>query len=495
MRKLAMKSGPSKFMLAAVLTGAAVFGATQSACAVQLLSGGDFEPVGGSVPGWDLLEFATGSGTVLDTAQRVGFGPVSGEWDLWNRPFVGGEDPGPDNLTNSVLSQVVPGTAGETYTFKGSSRWETNYSGGVTTLTDGGPLGAVASPTYTQMKLEFLDGSGGVLGTPTVLDLRPLQANISFWEEHTLNGTAPAGTVNVRVTAEARDMVWNVGPNQSAFYDNFKLDAGSNPGTELLVNPDLEDEPSTGLEAWTVTNDDTGNSENEEVIRTASFANRTPGGQRGVWMSSFFGEPATPVNGMVSQTVDAMEGGVYTFAGWSRMQANFSGGLDTPTQTFMEIAFLDSSEQVIGSPTVLDVKADRVAQSPTNNAADDAWYQHTFGATAPDGAASVRVSAGMIDGQAGPTNPQSGFFDDFTLDGPGVLLADVEPDGDVDGADFLSIQRTNPALISLWESEFGSGVGALSAASGTVPEPSSAVCLLLGSLVTTLGARRAKRRG
>lgn len=60
------------------------------------------------------------------------------------------------------------------------------------------------------------------------------------------------------------------------------------------------------------------------------------------------------------------------------------------------------------------------------------------------------------------------------------LLADTEPDGDVDGADFLAIQRTNPSLITAWQAEFGMGVGAR-VASSSVPEPTA------GGLVTALG--------
>lgn len=452
--------------------------------AVELLVGGDFEPSGGSIPGWDLQEFATGSAENVDVAQLVGFGPISGEFDLWLRPFVGGEDPGPNNLTNAVLSQEVPGTAGESYEFSGWSRWETNYSGGVATLGADGPLGAVSSPTTTTMELAFLDAGGSVIGSPVSLDLSTEQANFNFWVEHTLNGVAPTGTANIRVTAEARDMVWNVGANQSAFYDNFSLTGLSEPETEILVNPDLEDPPPTGLEQWTLESNDPENPDNDEVIRTAGFANRTPGGQSGVWLSSFFGEAGTEVDGTVSQTVEGMPGGTYTFSGWSRYEANFSGGDPSfSTQNFMEIAFLDDMDAVIGSPVMFDVDADRVVQSSTNDANDNEWYQHTFDAVAPAGTASVRVTAGMEDGINTTLNPQSAFFDDFSLDGPGGLLADADADGDVDGTDFLLIQRNNPALISQWQTEYGTGSLSASLASQAIPEPSTAIGLLVGAAI------------
>ena len=57
------------------------------------------------------------------------------------------------------------------------------------------------------------------------------------------------------------------------------------------------------------------------------------------------------------------------------------------------------------------------------------------------------------------------------------LSADFDNDGDVDGQDFLLIQRNDPALIPDWQSQYGSG-SSLSAASATVPEP-PALCLAL----------------
>jgi hypothetical protein len=48
--------------------------------------------------------------------------------------------------------------------------------------------------------------------------------------------------------------------------------------------------------------------------------------------------------------------------------------------------------------------------------------------------------------------------------------ANNDYDGDIDGNDFLLIQRTNPALIPLWESTYGQSAGAAALA---VPEPIS----------------------
>ncbi len=475
-------------VVAGVTTSAAIAGAQ------NLLTGGAFEPVGGSVPGWTLDEFVTGSGNDIDSAQIVGFDPIEGSNDLWNRPFVGGEAPGPDNLTNSVLFQEVPVTAGQTYTFSGQSRWEDNYSGGVTTLNAASPLGAVASPTQTNMIIEFLDSGGSVVGTPEVLDLSTEQGNFNFWIEHTLSSTAPGTAVMARVTAEARDMVWNgvgagMGALQSAFYDDFSFTDDADPGTELLMNPGLEDSPPSALDNFVVFQNDPENPANDEIVRTAGFANNTPGGVDGMWLSSFFGEIATPVDGSVSQTVAGTPGEDYIFSAFSNFEANYSGGdPGQPTQTFMELAFLDGSENVIGSPVTLDVRVDRDSQSG-GNANDNVWYEHMVSATAPAGTASVRVTAGMEDGIS-TSGAQSAFFDDLSLviDGGG-LAADADSDGDVDVADALALQRLGADLSTDWANEFGAGSVPVSAASA-VPEPSTALGVLLAAGIGAFRRRR-----
>ncbi len=57
---------------------------------------------------------------------------------------------------------------------------------------------------------------------------------------------------------------------------------------------------------------------------------------------------------------------------------------------------------------------------------------------------------------------------------------DLDDDGDVDGFDFLLIQRTDPSLIPVWQYEYNRAALVSSAAS-TIPEPTSAA--LLGALV------------
>jgi hypothetical protein len=71
----------------------------------------------------------------------------------------------------------------------------------------------------------------------------------------------------------------------------------------------------------------------------------------------------------------------------------------------------------------------------------------------------------------------------LVVTGPG----DFDGDGDVDGADFLGWQRTDPSQIAVWESNFGAGSVA---ASSAIPEPTSWLMAgLLALTAVTAGGR------
>jgi hypothetical protein len=82
------------------------------------------------------------------------------------------------------------------------------------------------------MSIEFLDSLEVVIDTE-VLDLELDRialnggptANDNLWWEHEMSAVAPAGTAFVRVTAGMYDGVFNVDPSQTAFFDDFVLEA------------------------------------------------------------------------------------------------------------------------------------------------------------------------------------------------------------------------------------------------------------------------------
>lgn len=76
--------------------------------------------------------------------------------------------------------------------------------------------------------------------------------------------------------------------------------------------------------------------------------------------------------------------------------------------------------------------------------------------------------------------------------------ADREPDGDVDGADFLNIQRTNKSLIGAWQAQYGSGTAPIAAAASAgqqaVPEPTGCVLMLIAAFAACRDAARSRRQ-
>lgn len=93
----------------------------------------------------------------------------------------------------------------------------------------------------------------------------------------------------------------------------------------------------------------------------------------------------------------------------------------------------------------------------------------------PGGEGSFVVNYGV--GSAFPSNQI--VLSDFLVD----LPADRDLDGDVDGADFLDLQRTSPSLIPTWQIEYGSGTSLLTLQA--VPEPSALVIGVLMLLPLT----------
>jgi hypothetical protein len=441
-------------------------------------------------------------GAGVDASSLIGFADrqgVEGQLGLWLRAFAGniGTYQDQDKMINAFLTQTVPGVVGQTYTFTGWSRFEQNFAGGVDNRDADKmappDMSGPPSPTDTTMMIEFLNSGGSVIGSPVTLDVKAnriaqspiLFANDGEWYQHTLMGAAPTGTANVRVTASGTDMVFNVDPQQSAFYDDFSLRASGAPATELLINGNLN--TASAVSGWEISHFPapfTGNFE------SASFANHTPGGTTGLWMKPFTVElPVGEV--LISQTVAAGPGD-YTLSGYSKWEVNFE--LEPETEVTLQLEYLDASEAVIGMD-VMDISDD-------GQMSDNMWRQFTLDGTAPAGTVEIRVTAGatgLDDREEGePTDTQSAFWDDLVLEfaAPG-LPGDHNGDGVVDTADYVAWRKDpgsfggDPDGYNAWRTNFGrTSAGSGGGRAGAVPEPGSFLLALVGFVGAVTTSRR-----
>lgn len=506
-----------------VLTALSVlFGFSASASAQNLLTNGDLEAgVVSELGGWELLETVTGMpGALVNSAQLQDFAGAEMIGDanrqgLWLTAFNGntGAYTGQNRAINADLFQIVPGTAGTTYTFSGSSSFEEFYSGGNTFLDPDSPSGSIMSPTESRFELAFLDSSGAVIGTPVDVDLRTTHPEPPDRTHRisSVTGTAPDGTVNVRVRAYATDMLFNLpGSQQSAFYDNFSLKVGASPlpgDPELLMNPNLDPQESTEFLGWDVSEPDG----LDNLRNTEQFSNNpNTGGALGAWLRPFITGDAS-----FSQTVEGAPGGDYAFSAWAAGEQFWPGGIaGTGTEMFMELSFLDDQEQAIGDPLHIDLREEGFTNAPGGIGANpQAWQQFFIEGTSPEGTAFVRVTAGALGMVAGTGNPQSGFFDDLVLTVATVAgnLGDFNGDNIVDAADYTlwrdHLGDADESGIGgngdgggvtqddyfVWRDNYGMTYAPLAGASQAAPEPASvslAVLLALGLVGPTLRARR-----
>jgi hypothetical protein len=133
----------------------------------------------------------------------------SGNVGMWLRSFNGGD---------AKIVQTVPGTPGGNYTYSAWAKLQEAYSG----------LDP-SSNTQTFITMEFLDGTGIVIGSPLSLDLRTLtwdagEGGQGVWQQVSLPGVAPAGTASVRVSAGATGMMNSmIARPQSAMFDDLSL--------------------------------------------------------------------------------------------------------------------------------------------------------------------------------------------------------------------------------------------------------------------------------
>jgi PEP-CTERM motif len=177
---------------------------------------------------------------------------------------------------------------------------------------------------------------------------------------------------------------------------------------------------------------------NPDTASFARFADHTSspapapgdGVGRGLWLRAFTGSAAQGGNQVfahLTQTVPGTPGAPYQMSAWSLFETHYAGGvdrlnadmtesivdsmdgLDSPTDTFLALEFLDAANSVLPGSVEIELRAD----GQTNGAG---WGQHFLSATAPAGTVLVQVRGSMIDGVANPAaNPQSAFLDDFSL--------------------------------------------------------------------------------
>ena len=498
----------SKFTVLIASLLSVTIGMVPCAESQELLTNGDFElGLVDVFPGWELEEFlSNGNLTPVNSLAIAGFAndpnDTAGGTGLWLRGFTGATEATSYDGSNGVASQVVPVTAGQSYTLTGNSNFEQNYSGGVDFLDGLSPLGElnsgspVASPTQSFFEIEFLDNTGAVIGTPASLDLvnDDFQFSGGGWLAHTpLQATAPVGAVEARIVLKALDMAANINPGQSGFYDNFSFTDDSASETELLVNGTMNDftqvVPNWEFEELP---------EGANTLALAGFANDTPGGANGLWIRGFVAG-----DGRVSQSVAATEGEEYVFKASSLFEANYTGGLpETGTETMLTLAFLDSGDQVIGTPISLDLREEQ-----TNGGG---WLEHTLMGVAPAGTAKAQVSGVVTGLVVGTGGGLSAFMDDFSLTLASAGLAgDFNSDGVVDAADY-TVWRDNLGAgdesslngngngingvdnddYALWRSNFGDVASESVLASNAAPEPSAVLLACLASVAVTIRCRQ-----
>jgi hypothetical protein len=127
-----------------------------------------------------------------------------------------------------------------------------------------------------------------------------------------------------------------------------------------------------------------------------------------VFFKAFSGNTANgPATGTLFQDNPASPGLQYAFAGWAGAEANFLAA-----SANFGIDFLNAGNAVIGGAS-LNLLTNGLL---TPNGQSFNYKKYTVKATAPAGTATIRVSAGFVDGIPNPLGGGQAFVvDDFTL--------------------------------------------------------------------------------
>lgn len=451
-------------------TGSALFAAS--------LVNPTLEEGGLAVDGWTLTQSITGSpGTVISAIEQRDAG--NSEFDaqqpglgltMYGGAGNVGTLAGQDKAINILMTRTVAlnNAGGRTYTFSGDSMVQSGHSGvnemlgastplgdynldtvanaadytiwrdtlGSTTdfrangTNEGASLdlidqadydwwkshygnaghGAIPSPTQLIYRLEFLNAGGTVLGAPVDIDLAD-EPTRDAWRTQSQPGiVAPAGTTQGRVSVIFNNIVdshLSTG-GQDLFWDNFSLLQTSVPfNGEKLGDPEIRGLNVVGPPVGWIVESTGGDNVSFGLNCCDQKDNHDAGGAIGMWIRGFNGG-----NGKISQTVAAVPGADYDFKAWSRWEAGYIDldPIHPETDTTITLEYLDASQSPIAG-TLVSVSLEAAGQL-----GDDTWRQFTAnGAVAPANAAFVRVTAGAINLGNSGVNPQSAFFDDFSL--------------------------------------------------------------------------------
>ena len=170
---------------------------------------------------------------------------------------------------------------------------------------------------------------------------------------------------------------------------------------------------------------------------------------------------------------------------------SFNGDLELSSSSSL---FIDIGGDQLGEFDVVTVSGNSTAtlDGSINVLLNDGFFP------SPGQQFTVLTASSITDNGLALAGSAAGQFD-LLIGGSSVVLqaigadVDLNNDGDVDGADFLAIQRTNPALISAWELQYGSGLP-LIASSTSVPEPTSAVLAFVAVTIVGVNSRSRKAR-
>lgn len=184
------------------------------------------------------------------------------------------------------------------------------------------------------------------------------------------------------------------------------ISASSVLASQRLLNPGFEAPPSANttddvIAAWNAVG--TG-------MTRATFAKHD--GLYGLWMKTF-----ELAGGGASQEAIVVPNTPYNFSAWAKYEAGFAN--EDITSVDMKLTWLDSGGGTISSNgiNITPQTVGAVVGAPLT------WTQLSLnGLIAPANAAKARVSLSWDFGNAGPTNPQSFFWDDVVLDGAGPNL-------------------------------------------------------------------------